>query len=252
MVQSLQNLAPSYNVTITTVANYDITAANYDAEWNTMALNQIQTILVICSQFETVRIFRSAQNLGMLDGNYWIISALGWDQSMFTSNSASQAILGNMTGVWQVNPPQFYDATLLPSGANADAYAARQWWKSLWVPNSASANAGYPLDFNPGSIQAYANFTPIASNCAADPQLDIADVISPFPFTLASNPGVVYGAQGNLCTGSGGKYMLGYFVLFAALQGYNVETLNQYMWSTLTCGKMLAGLFDSVSKLNSI
>ncbi|KAJ3412612.1 hypothetical protein HDV05_000480 [Chytridiales sp. JEL 0842] len=248
VTQQLQSLAPLSNVTLQVVVPFDVTAASYVNEWNHLVANGAQTVLVVAAQFEAVRIMTAAQQVGVLDGSVWIISSLGWDQSMFGTSAAAQLVLGNMTGVWQISPPLYYDAA--PNGQNADAVAARQWWDALWIPNNATTAPGFPIDWNPRIIQPWANATLLSSNCANDSQLSIASQIPRFMFQLPGNP-TPLGGQGDQCI-SNGRYLLGYAYLLAALQGYNFRSFNQFMWSTITCGRILTGVFDAYTKSGRI
>jgi hypothetical protein len=169
--------------------------------------------------------------------------SLGWDQYGFVTQPN---LIKAMVGVWQILAPRYWEpesnATL--TAGNADAKAAHDWWNSLWVPNSAPAFQGYPRDFNSRAIMPWAVPPQVPSNCNNNSQLEIAKIIPRFPF-VSNN--MTLGAQGDLCTGSG-KYLLGYMYLFSAMAGFSIPTLTEHMWHTLSCGRMLIGLFDSYTK----
>jgi DNA-binding LacI/PurR family transcriptional regulator len=73
VVQAVQSLASSFNITISTVINYDVKGTSYVNEWQTLMANQIQTVFTVCSQNEALRVYASALSAGALDGSMWII-----------------------------------------------------------------------------------------------------------------------------------------------------------------------------------
>ncbi|KAJ3417350.1 hypothetical protein HDV05_004815 [Chytridiales sp. JEL 0842] len=245
IVEMTQRFAPQYNITIQAIVTYDVRAATYEEQWAEIVKAQVQTVFLVTSQTETIRLMATAQRVGLLDGSMWIIGSLGWDMYTFATQ---QALLRNLTGLWQISAPRYWDDTMTLNAGNRDAKEAHDWWNSLWVPNTAPSAMGFNRDFNPRVIFPLAAPPQVPPNCRNDSWLDIIRSIPRYPF-ISNN--MTLGAQGDQCT-QNGKYPLGYMYMFAQLQGYGFPTLTENMWSTLTCGRMLIGLYDSYIKSGKI
>ncbi|KAJ3119088.1 hypothetical protein HDU96_000003 [Phlyctochytrium bullatum] len=255
MTQLLQTYAPLYNISISLVTTFDISKSNMQEPVKTFADGGIQNIIII-AQYQIVNIMRAAQQLGMLDGSYWMIHALGWTDTTFSSE-ADQALLKNMTGTWQMQNPLYEDRSLASDGSNADAVDMLAWWNSLFNSNEAAVNPGVSKVFNPSTFvmpvtaqTINMNFT---SNCPNDTQLSVASQIPKYPFASVINGTrvMLFGAS-NMCTGPDRRYLEGNTYLFALGVGYIVPQPTDYMQSSVKCAKALVGMFDYYTKTNQI
>ncbi|KAJ3119087.1 hypothetical protein HDU96_000002 [Phlyctochytrium bullatum] len=239
ITQLLQSFASSYNISISLVTVYDINKGNLQDELRTFADVAIQTIVIVASQSPIVNIMRAAQQLGMLDGSYLMISTVGWTDAMFASE-VNQALLKNITGTWQLQNPLYEDRVLAPDGSNAEAVDMRTWWNSLFNSNEANVNPGVSKTFNPNTFFMPANAQTanmdFRSNCPNDTQLNIANTVPKFMLARVVNGTrvVLYGA-GNMCAGENLRYLEGNLYLFA-----------DYMHSSVRCAKTLVSMFDHV------
>ncbi|KAJ3204964.1 hypothetical protein HDU67_009197, partial [Dinochytrium kinnereticum] len=154
------------------VVVYDFSKTDLREDLQAFIDGGIQTIILITAQFPVVNVMRSASQLGMLDGSYWLLSTTGWTEGMFSAPS-SQAVLRNITGVWQMQTPLFEDQIVSPDGSNVEAVALRSWWTNLFVSNESPMYPGVTKTFRPNYLMpltpATANFT-FPSNCPNDTQ----------------------------------------------------------------------------------
>ncbi|KAJ3204963.1 hypothetical protein HDU67_009196 [Dinochytrium kinnereticum] len=256
MTQSLQLYAASYNISVSAVAVYDITKSDYREDLQVFINGGIQTIVIIASQSPVVDIMRSASQLNMLDGSYWMISTTGWTEAMFAASSA-QAVLSTIPGVWQVQTPLFEDGVLLPDGSNAEAVALRSWHLDMFVSNEAPMFPGVSKNFNPSRnlmplTAATASYV-FPSNCPNSTQQNISSVIQKFYFPYVSgNQTITMQAAGNLCMGPNNAYIEGYTSIFALLTQNMITKPSDYQQNTIKCAKLMVGAFDHYIKAGKI
>ncbi|KAJ3114220.1 hypothetical protein HDU96_002389 [Phlyctochytrium bullatum] len=246
MSQLLQLYAPTYNISVSLLVVYDFSKANLKDELQGFIDGAIQTIVLVASNSPIVNIMRSAQQLNMLDGSYWLISTLGWTDGMFAS-SADQELLKNITGTWQLQNPLYEDTVLAPDGSNADAVALRAWYSSLFNSNEADVNPGVSKTFNASTFFMPANAQTanldFRSNCPNDTQLSVASSIPKFLISrTVNNTRVLFYGAGNMCTGQD----------LPLTTGYMVNKPTDYMHSTFKCSKALIGMFDYYTKTKRI
>ncbi|KAI8853413.1 periplasmic binding protein-like I [Chytridium lagenaria] len=255
MTQLLQLNAANYNVSISLVVVYDISKADYRDDLHPFIDGRVQTILVIAGQFPIVNIMRSASQLNMLNGDYWLISSTGWTDAMFGGPS-TQGILRNITGTWQIQTPLFEDRYLLPDGSNAEAVEMRSWWEGLFVPLESPCSQELRKRSSKATLIPFTAATAayvFPSNCPNDPQLNISSSISKFIFqSVVNNQTMTLQAAGNMCTGPGLNYLEGYMSMFALNTQYFALRPTDYMQNTVKCGKILVGMFDRYVKTGQI
>ncbi|KAI8837550.1 periplasmic binding protein-like I [Chytridium lagenaria] len=236
MTQLLQQNAALYNVTISSVIIYEFSKTDFKSDLRPFIDNRIQTIITIAASFPVVNIMRSAAELNMLDGSHWFITTTGWTEIMFASPS-SQALLPNITGVWQVQNPLYKDDAV--EGGNAEAVALRQWWTDFFISNeSTDQYPGVTRTFNVTTHTAEytamtANLT-FPSNCPNDTQLNIAAEIPNFVTMINRNTGMMVQAAGNMCSGPNLRYLEGYLSMFAISAGYMAPRPRHQQPSPLT------------------
>ncbi|KAJ3100389.1 hypothetical protein HDU96_010359 [Phlyctochytrium bullatum] len=255
MVQTLQLNANEYNISISLVTVYDIAKADLREDLQTMIDGRVQTIVIIAAQFPVVNLFVAANSLNMLNGDYWFISTTGWTDGMF-STSAGQAILANMTGVWQAQTPLYEDVVLLPDRSNQEAVALRSFWEGLFVPNEDPNYPGVTRTFKTSYLTPFSPATAglmQPSNCpTTDPQLNITTQIPNFIFQQrVGNQTVTLQAAGNMCTGPGNRYIESYLSIFSLNTKYMVKPTD-YMHNTIKCAKAFIGMFDTYIKQGKI
>ncbi|KAI8854511.1 7 transmembrane sweet-taste receptor of 3 GCPR-domain-containing protein [Chytridium lagenaria] len=255
LTQQLQLFAPSYNVTIALVTVYDFSKSDLREDLQPFIDGQIQTIILIAAQFPVVNVMRSASQLNMLNGDYWLIGTTGWTEAMYAAAS-SQPLLRNITGVWQVQTPSFEDAFLLPDGSNAEAVELRKWWTNLFVSNESPVFPGVTKTFSQSYLMpltaATAGFQ-FRSNCPNTTETSVANSISKFIFqTTSGNQTINMQAAGNMCTGQGLNYLEGYMSIYALNVGYMILKPTDFMQNTVKCGKLLVGMFDNYIKAGRI
>ncbi|KAJ3119090.1 hypothetical protein HDU96_000005 [Phlyctochytrium bullatum] len=254
VTQLLQLYASSYNVSIALVTVYDNSKTNLQEELKTFADGGIQTIVII-TQYQIVNIMRAAQQLGMLDGSYWVLSSLGWTETIFPTE-ADQALLKNITGTWQLQNPIYEDRVLAPDGSNADAVDMRAWWGTMFNSNEADVNPGVSRTYNPLTYVVPATAQTVnfefRSNCPNDTQLSVASSIPKFYVRVGNGTSPAVYAAGNMCAGEGLRYLEGYSYMFALSTGYMIPQPSDFMHNGVRCAKTLVGLFDYYTKSNRI
>ncbi|KAJ3101148.1 hypothetical protein HDU97_001614 [Phlyctochytrium planicorne] len=257
VTQQLQVNAPLYNISIASVVVFDINKSDFKEELQQLIDIQAQTILTVVAQFPAVTLMKSASQLNMLDGTYWFITSTGWTEGMF-GTAAAQAVVKNITGVWQVQTPLFEDTYVLPDGSNAEAVALRTFWDNIFYSNEDPNMPGWTRTYNASAmIMPYTAATaPVQfpSNCpVGDGQTSVATTIPKFIAPKVVNNQTMYiSFAGNQCTGEKNAYLEGYLSVFSMNVGYMIMKPTDYMHDTVKCGKMLVSMFDYYTKQGKI
>ncbi|KAJ3323443.1 hypothetical protein HDU76_013627 [Blyttiomyces sp. JEL0837] len=244
LIQSLQTLAPLYNVTITVVVPLQVGKGHFDDELRLIVDAQVQYILAVASSGDAITLFGSAKRMSMLDGTYWWVASTGFGYYNFASSLETKAVLNSMVGVWQVDNGTPWDED--SAGISEMAKALKLWWKSLFFPDTLKAYAGIPRDFNPMAILPFntttANFT-LATNCVNDSSTSVVSEMGKFYFL--NSAGQYYFIQSNQCMRQ--QYLAGLTPLFGLSLGY-LPPANSYMSQAAVCAQTIMGVFDTALK----
>ncbi|KAJ3100706.1 hypothetical protein HDU97_001993 [Phlyctochytrium planicorne] len=117
-LQELSSQAKSFNITIKSFVQFSPGKRYYTDELTQIKNSKVQTILVVAS-------IVSANNLTMLDGDYWFITSVGFDAQMFTTPEEKSA-LNKMEGVWQLYGSK---------GQTGEAVEFLDYWNKQFYPN---------------------------------------------------------------------------------------------------------------------
>ncbi|KAI9357630.1 periplasmic binding protein-like I [Zopfochytrium polystomum] len=224
MLSSLESAASSYNISFGLLATGDRSSQpNWDAYFDQVQARRLQVIVLAISFNYVVPLFRSADRMGMLNGDYWFVSATSWDQNVFANDVD---LLPKIVGVWQTEQPNAYDYN--PTGSTPEAQDIYNWWRTLNNPNNASFLPGLPVGFT---------------------MLSIVNQIKPFPVgtVVVKNETYVQGVVGNQCFGKG-MYPQSWFVVLTKALGYAMPIPYKQIITGYSCMKLTVAIFDYLLK----
>ncbi|KAI9365989.1 periplasmic binding protein-like I [Zopfochytrium polystomum] len=247
MLSSLEGVVADYNITLRVVATGDrLQTVNWDPLFDQVIKRKVQVIIIAAQLNFVVPILKSADRKGMLNGDYWFISTLGWNHITI---SGEPDLLAKVQGMWKVDQPNMGD--YIPTGATKDAQDLIQWWKTLYRPNTGSLS-GFPLDFTMDEIITYNSFTPAVyppSRCKNDSMLSIASEIPPFTVGTVVKDNVTYAKAfvGNQCMGQG-MYPESWLAIITKSLGYTPPIPHYEVTQGYRCMKLTVAILDYMLK----
>ncbi|KAJ3106727.1 hypothetical protein HDU97_005653 [Phlyctochytrium planicorne] len=124
-IQELSTQAKNKNITVKGFVQFTPGKKSYIDELQTIQSFKTQTVIVIASIGDGARVYVSAKNLTMLNGDYWFINSVGFDAGVFQAPDELDA-LASMQGVWQVYGRRNYVG---------EFKEFENYWNSQFYPN---------------------------------------------------------------------------------------------------------------------
>jgi hypothetical protein len=174
-VQSVQGNAHNYNVDASFAVVYDPkSGSSIEEAFKSIISSGISTIILVIYGVAG-DVLSVARRLNMLNGNFWIICTIGFDERLTSFNIPANET-DAFSGVWQVERPTPYDVNR--EGETAIAKEFRTWYRDLYNLDSPT-NKGVAIGYNPNMITLFKkSIAKMPSRCKNTTALQVAKTIT--------------------------------------------------------------------------
>jgi ABC-type branched-subunit amino acid transport system substrate-binding protein len=252
-VKSIQTVAQSKGVDASFAVTYDPNSAlSIEDAFKSIIFSGLKIIILdifgVASEVLSV-----ARRLNMLQGDFWIICTIGFDERLAAFNLQPNET-DAFTGIWQVERPTPYD--IEAEGVTDVAKEFRKWYRDLY-------NLDSPMPYTKGVAKGYNTkmitlaspyrMPSLPNNCKNSSELKIAQTMPPIEFNLQlENMQVPFRVQGDHCVGNEGSYLGGYLAAYYAKTNIDSGAPDTWMTGVYQCTDMLISTFDYYSRTGQL